>query len=277
MFGRKTGIALLALVVLCATTAMGETESTAYVDGEYVYFSGAFSRYYVSSGACDSIPHEFDDPVWYTAWKPQDSCDAKPTTREYMAKGGSFCHFRILSSDGSCLYFDSRLDPEYNWDSVTQFALRIHIGSDLTVGGITFPAASDFDQIDRSYYHDDNFALQRDMTYKFQIVHQLNKCDPNGINDPETPATTRTLAIPCCLARVGDANCSGGDEPTIADINAISDMLFGSGTPVCCMAEADVNKSGGSDPDSTDITIGDISVLTDYLFIGNVTELDDCY
>jgi len=34
-----------------------------------------------------------------------------------------------------------------------------------------------------------------------------------------------------------------------------------------CLAEADINQSGGVNPTCDDITIGDIAILIDYLFI----------
>jgi uncharacterized protein (TIGR02145 family) len=75
----------------------------------------------------------------------------------------------------------------------------------------------------------------------------------------------------CCVGRVGDANGSGIDEPTISDISAMIDAKFISGTCdgiLNCLTEADVNQSGGANPTCNDITIGDISNLIDYLFIG---------
>jgi hypothetical protein len=74
----------------------------------------------------------------------------------------------------------------------------------------------------------------------------------------------------CCSQRVGDANGSGEDEPTISDISVMIDAKFITGTcdgKIQCLTEADVNQSGGSDPTCDDITISDISSLIDYLFI----------
>jgi len=86
----------------------------------------------------------------------------------------------------------------------------------------------------------------------------------------DTPST-------CCVQRTGDANCSGGDEPTIGDLNRLVDFLYGSQTPLCCIPEADVNQSGGAEPTTADVTIGDISYLQDYLFItGSSLGLPDC-
>jgi hypothetical protein len=77
----------------------------------------------------------------------------------------------------------------------------------------------------------------------------------------------------CCSNRVGDANGSGGDEPTIGDVSAIIDALFITNGPgsIACLAEADVNQSGGANPGFADISIGDISTLIDYLFITGPT------
>jgi hypothetical protein len=79
-----------------------------------------------------------------------------------------------------------------------------------------------------------------------------------------------TVVEPCCEGKVGDANGSGDDEPTIGDVTALIDAKFIAG--MCtgrleCLAEADVNGSGGSNPTCDDITIGDISLLIDYLFV----------
>lgn len=84
----------------------------------------------------------------------------------------------------------------------------------------------------------------------------------------------------CCVGRVGDANGSGNDEPTIGDISAIIDYLFITMDEgiVPCLAEADINLSGGDNPARQDITIGDISYLIDYMFIGgHDIGLPDCY
>ena len=84
----------------------------------------------------------------------------------------------------------------------------------------------------------------------------------------------------CCEVRVGDANMSGVDEPTIGDVSTMIDAKFITGTCdgiLGCLAEADINQSGGSSPTCDDITIGDISTLIDYLFItGQSLGLPDC-
>jgi C1A family cysteine protease len=77
----------------------------------------------------------------------------------------------------------------------------------------------------------------------------------------------------CCRIRVGDANGTGGDEPTISDISTLIDALFISGSiaAIPCLTEADVNRSGGLNPTASDLTISDISMLIDYLFISGPT------
>lgn len=78
------------------------------------------------------------------------------------------------------------------------------------------------------------------------------------------------LVTSCCQIRVGDANSSGADEPTIGDISVMIDAKFITGTCagiLNCLDEADINQSGAGVATCADITIGDISTLIDYLFI----------
>lgn len=79
----------------------------------------------------------------------------------------------------------------------------------------------------------------------------------------------------CCMGKVGDANNSGDDVPTVADIGAIVDHLFISGAELVCYGEADANQSGGTSPDSGDITIADVGIIVDHLFISG-NPLPDC-
>jgi len=95
----------------------------------------------------------------------------------------------------------------------------------------------------------------------------------------QTCATFQCVSS-CCVGRVGDANGSGDDEPTIGDISVMIDAKFITGDCagiIACLPEADINQSGGSSPTCDDVTIGDISILIDYLFItGNTLILPDC-
>ena len=84
----------------------------------------------------------------------------------------------------------------------------------------------------------------------------------------------------CGSGRVGDVNGIGGEEPTIGDISFLIDAKFISLScdSIPCLAEADINQSGGANPTCDDLSIGDIMILIDYLFItgsDNMT-LPDC-
>jgi len=91
------------------------------------------------------------------------------------------------------------------------------------------------------------------------------------LDPPEAPDITYDYTvIACCEGRVGDANGSGDDAPTISDVSTLIDAKFIAGTcegKIQCLTEADVNQSGGISPTCDDLTISDISSLIDYLFI----------
>jgi uncharacterized protein (TIGR02145 family) len=99
-------------------------------------------------------------------------------------------------------------------------------------------------------------------------------------NQAVVSSVNRPNAGDCCTGRVGDANGSDDDEPTIGDVSVLIDAKFITGScdgVLSCLTEADVNQSGGADPTCDDITIGDISILIDYLFIsGSSIGLTEC-
>ena len=106
------------------------------------------------------------------------------------------------------------------------------------------------------------------------IGFELTPPDPTVVSIGEAPEVSRTLDLEysgeCCTGRVGDANGSGQDEPTIGDISVMIEAKFitlSCDGLIDCFAEGDVNQSGGADATCDDITIGDISILIDYLFI----------
>ncbi len=84
----------------------------------------------------------------------------------------------------------------------------------------------------------------------------------------------------CCVNRVGDVNGLGGDNPTLGDVVVMLDAKYIAGTCedlIDCMTEADIDRSGGDEPVCDDITLEDINILIDYLFItGPSLGLDDC-
>lgn len=140
-------------------------------------------------------------------------------------------------------------------------------------------------------YDADRNILQETTPVDLDLVFAMD--DPNEflyLGEPHTDdyegdvrLDEITLLVPaedCCSGRVGDANGSGGDEPTISDINVIVDALYISDDPskIACMSEADANQSGGPHPTFYDITIGDISTLIEYLYItGPELGLGDCF
>jgi CubicO group peptidase (beta-lactamase class C family) len=95
--------------------------------------------------------------------------------------------------------------------------------------------------------------------------------DANGLGD---------ACQSCCIGLAGNADGSNGEEPTIADVGAMIDLLFISRdtTVVPCMSEADIDFSAEA-PVATveDITLTDIAMLIDYLFIGTVETMPYCW
>jgi hypothetical protein len=93
---------------------------------------------------------------------------------------------------------------------------------------------------------------------------------------PATVVRVRPLyGAGCCAGQVGNVVCDNDDIVSIADVAALIDYLFISGTPPCCWAEADINLSGGNAPGAGDITLGDVALLIDHLFV-NREALGEC-
>ncbi len=76
----------------------------------------------------------------------------------------------------------------------------------------------------------------------------------------------------CCVGYTGNADCSGDEEPDVADITTLIDHLYLSQKALCCLEEADVDASRkpGLEPD-----ISDITRLIDYLYLSH-TPLPQC-
>ena len=90
--------------------------------------------------------------------------------------------------------------------------------------------------------------------------------------------TAVPLADPfCCVGMVGNVNCDDQETVTLGDVVVLIDHLYINQIPLCCVAEADINQSGGADPTCDDISICDVAILIDYLFItGSSLGLPDC-
>ncbi len=115
--------------------------------------------------------------------------------------------------------------------------------------------------------------LDRDAVYYWRYLSSYD----GGAVYADTSHAFAVYVADCCLDRVGDANSSGSDDPTIGDISTLIDHLFITEVPLQCYQEADINQSGGQYPVPADITIGDVSYLIDYLFItGESIGLPDC-
>jgi|GEM_PF-2710060 len=162
-----------------------------------------------------------------------DACDVCPGFDDYADADGD------TTPDGCdlCPGFDDRLDAD----------------------GDTMPDACDV-----CAGHDDFADADED-----DVPDGCDNC-PDDANPSQADHNGDEIGDACCCVdRVGDANGSGGDEPTISDASTMIDMLFLTGDPlvVNCLGEADVNRSGGVEPIEDDITISDVSTLIDYLFI----------
>ena len=91
---------------------------------------------------------------------------------------------------------------------------------------------------------------------------------------------TKLAADVCCIGHVGDVNGLGGDAPSLGDVSLMIDAKLISHTCdglIDCLEETDINQSGSTNPTCDDITLEDISILLDYLFItGPTLGLPEC-
>ncbi len=164
---------------------------------------------------------------------------------------------------------DEVVDLVTIWDAAT---LRLAAGMQEALAPGSGPIASlHFTHIGS------DVAGESPIRFQDYDTRELSLLCPAGYYVPET--IDGLITLDCCSGRVGDANHSGGDEPTIGDISLLIDAKFitGSCDVIACLTEGDVNQSGGEYPTCDDISIGDISILIDYLFItGPTLGLPDC-
>jgi hypothetical protein len=201
----------------------------------------------------------------------------------------------VIAVDGSC---DTPEGESYTFDDCWDLNDKIYPGatevwydgSDGNCDGL-----NDYDQDFDGYVHEDHDAQAGGS------ASGTDDCDDtdDSINPDATEIIDdgidqdcdgEDLVSTCCAERVGDANGLGTDDPTIGDVSVMIDAKFIAGVCVVdeglptenriidCLTEADINQSGGLDPTCDDISIGDISILIDYLFIGgpSVVILPDC-
>ena len=113
--------------------------------------------------------------------------------------------------------------------------------------------------------------------------------DPNPGQEDTDGDNIGDVCDGCCVGPMrGDANNSGDDRPTIGDISLLIDAKFVTGNcgadldppveMIACPDEADVNESGTPGAITCDdLSIGDISLLIDYLFITGPENWDQGY
>jgi len=165
--------------------------------------------------------------------------------------------------DGAVVMIMSDYDPE--WTEVSPVggypcAVAANVASPFASGRGCFSGTHDWSlvEFDLSAY-----------SGLVQLMFRFG-ADGNGTGEGWYVDDISVVGHNCCSERVGDANGSGEDEPTISDISVMIDAKFITGTCegiIECLSEGDVNQSGGIDPSCDDVTISDISILIDYLFI----------
>jgi len=184
--------------------------------------------------------------------------------------------FESVTEGGNASMAISTLGPEGYDYAVVPFAAPAYydVAADATTAG----------QIQVCVFYDDA-ELNVETEERLRLIHhngtEWEDITSSGYPDQDNNvicgvvtsfspfAVGVSLSVSCCVDRVGDANNSAADEPTIGDVSTMIDALFISGDPavITCLEEADINQSGGPNPVIDDITIGDISILIDYLFI----------
>jgi hypothetical protein len=180
-----------------------------------------------------------------------------PLTNTYESPGDKNCIKYTFTFDaGECTQEGTETDPIVYWLDVQAFVEE----PDIQIGWKT----------SRSHWNDDATWNQgTDPVTGPWLEMRYPDGHPYSPSSLDLAFEVRTKTS-CCVGRVGDANGSGADEPTISDISVGIDALFINGwanSIIVCLEEADINQSGGRNPTQADITIGDLSYLIDYLFI----------
>lgn len=210
--------------------------------------------------------HLGNDDCSYGVWKPTDKYnfyihDPSKNLAYIGGGGGNFAGLKqILQA------LDNHTVADTGFYTVTIFIPQSELNP-VTVQGYS-------DIIDSvSVYVAQNRVVWRSLTQMGELWRTDFQSTPWRVGCAD-------LVGGCCAGRVGDANHSGDDEPTIGDVSVMIDAKFIAGTcdgVITCLNEADINQSGGIAPTCDDITIGDISTLIDYLFImGQGLGLPNC-
>jgi hypothetical protein len=150
------------------------------------------------------------------------------------------------------------------WDTSSGVTWHVYRRPGLSLGSffrIDNPSGNRLDHgVSQSHYVDSN--VDSGACYSYVVVAESG----SGTYSPASEIAQIDLSL-CCVGQVGNVNASSGDEPTIGDILMLVDHLYISYTDPVCMTEADVNQSGGLKPTRKDLTLVDISILINHLFI----------
>ncbi|MCX6835235.1 MAG: hypothetical protein NTW07_08915 [candidate division Zixibacteria bacterium] len=150
------------------------------------------------------------------------------------------------------------------WDTASGVTWHVYRRPGSSLGSffrIDNPSGNRLDHgVTQPYYVDSD--VDSGACYSYVVVAESG----SGTYSPASEIAQIDLSL-CCVGLVGNVNASSGDEPTIGDILLLVDHLYISYTDPVCMAEADVNQSGGLKPTRKDLTLVDISILINHLFI----------
>ena len=148
---------------------------------------------------CGSSPPDCGfDPL---AWNPPgiDDCDGRPLLSDPRSVWGpGFVHFKILSPDGACMYFNSRLEGA---DAGGDLVMRLPIGEVLTESNVAFYPCSDFARIVIDPYEFTDFSLVAGESYMIEITEQLTVCA--SLDEQERILARKVITIPHLTAWCG--------------------------------------------------------------------------
>lgn len=252
----------LILLVLCiAAGSMASAEIS--IDGNLVLFGRDHLRVYGGGAVCDTL-----ESTYYEAWNPTGDSSSLCVEEEQeflrivSGKGPGHVHFKILSADGLCLKYNSRLDPALS--GYADVHLRIPIENELVYDDtntfVTLDTASSLTSITvNGYVAEEMFALERGNSYLFGLYEQVQGgCNGELSNeDGERLILMDSIFIPCLAGhdQDNDGVCDEHDNcPSFSNSNQEDDDEDGVGN-VCdlCPGFDDADDYDSDDmPDNCD-------------------------
>ncbi len=106
----------------------------------------------------------------------------------------SYIHFKVLSSDGQCMFFNSRLGGT---DTGGDLAMRLPVGEILSERNIAFWSCSDFRTIEVGMYSFDDCVLVPGETYTIEINEQASICGSSL--DKERVLARKIITVPYAI------------------------------------------------------------------------------